>query len=47
MSDFDFDFSPPAAKPDRQYKIMRAVYLAAIGLATMCWLWLWLSSYLI
>ena len=47
---FDFDFHPPAAaKYDRQYKIMRAAYLAAISLATVGWLWLmvWLSSYLI
>ena len=49
---FDFESGSPDAEADdfqRSYRTMRVVYAAAIGLATIGWLWLmaWLSMYLI
>jgi hypothetical protein len=48
---FDFESGSPDAEADdfqRSYRTMRVVYVAAIGLATIGWLWLmaWLSMYL-
>ena len=48
---FDFESLSPAADADdfqRSYKTLRVVYLAAIALATIGWLWLmaWLTMYL-
>ena len=48
---FDFESGGLDAEADdfqRSYRTMRVVYVAAIGLATIGWLWLiaWLATYL-